>query len=132
ERFPILMRFGCLPGALARSSILTKTLQESGVNAAEGQFPGTRSTAGVKIVIDRLCRGRVDSGNRLKVGQGGALDCHQGAEMAQERTLASRADAGNFLQATAADIALTPRSVRADCEAMRFVAQTLNEIEHGV
>ena len=45
--------------------------------------------------------------------------------MLQQRALAGRADAGNFLQAGLADVALAPRAVRADREAVRLVAQPL-------
>src|SRR5665811_1792388 len=52
--------------------------------------------------------------------------------MAQQRALAGRPDARNFLQAGLADVLLAPRAVRADGEAVRLVAQPLDEIEQRV
>ena len=47
--------------------------------------------------------------------------------MAQQRALAGRADAGDFLQAGLADVLLAPRAVRADRETVRLVAQPLTK-----
>ena len=67
-----------------------------------------------------------------QIGERGALDRLQRAEMMQQRALARRADAGDFLQAGLADVLLAARAVRADGEAMRLVAQPLDEIEHRI
>ena len=62
----------------------------------------------VEEIVD-LARGfGVDAGNMRKIGERGALDRLQGAEMLQQRALARRADAGDFLQAGLADILLAP------------------------
>src|SRR5262249_51560012 len=52
--------------------------------------------------------------------------------MAQQGALARRADAGNLLQAGLAQVALAPGAVRADREAVRLVAQALQEIQHRI
>src|SRR6516162_5192254 len=61
-----------------------------------------------------------------------ALDRLERPEMVEQRALASRADAGDFLQPRLADVAPAPDAVRADREAMRLVAQPLDEIEHRI
>src|SRR5450759_4742986 len=52
--------------------------------------------------------------------------------MAQQRALAGRPDARNFLQAGLANVLLAPRAMRADGEAVRLIAQPLDEIEQRV
>jgi hypothetical protein len=52
---------------------------------------------------------RINSGHLSEIGQAGALDCLQGAEMAQQRAFAGRPDARNLLQAGLADVLLAPR-----------------------
>src|SRR5512139_3933205 len=52
--------------------------------------------------------------------------------MAQQRALARRPDAGDFLQAGLADVLLASGAMRAHREAMGLVPQPLDEIEHGV
>src|SRR5262245_57567396 len=52
--------------------------------------------------------------------------------MSQQCALPGWTNAGNFLQPGLADVALAPLPVRADREAMRLVAQALNEIEHRI
>src|SRR4051794_15997855 len=68
----------------------------------------------------------------FQVGNRGALDRLQRAEVPQQRALAARADAGNFLQAGLPDVLLALLAMRADREAMRLVAQPLHEVEHRV
>src|SRR5262249_16313977 len=52
--------------------------------------------------------------------------------MTQESPLASGPDAWNFLQASLADIFLAPYTMRAYRKAMRFIAQSLDEIEQRI
>src|SRR5215475_3323868 len=86
----------------------------------------------VKEVVD-LARGfRADAGHLGEIGRSGALDRLEGSEMVQQRALARGADAGNFLQPGLADVAPPPHPVRAHGEAMRLVAQALDEIEHRI
>ena len=73
-----------------------------------------------------------DARNHAEIGDRGALDLLQRSEMVQQRALARRADARNFLQTGLADVLLAQLAMRADDEAMRLVAQPLDEIEHGV
>ena len=86
----------------------------------------------MKEIIDLARRFGVDAGNVFEVGHRGALDRLQGAEVAQQRALARRADAGDLLQAGLADVLLALLPMRADGEAMRLVAQPLHEIEHRI
>src|SRR5262245_5957724 len=84
----------------------------------------------VKKVVD-LARGlRADAGHLGEIGGSGALDRLERSEMVQQRALARRADAGNFLQPGLADVAPPPHPMGAHGEAMRLVAQALDEIEH--
>src|SRR3954468_3346224 len=57
-----------------------------------------------------------------EVGDGSALDLLQRSEMVQQRPLARRSDAGNFLQSGLADILLAQLAVRADHKTMGLVA----------
>src|SRR5712692_3485739 len=90
------------------------------------------SRALVEEVVD-LARGfRADPGHLGEIGQRRALDRLERPEMVEQRSLAGRADAGDFLQPRLADIASAPDAVRTDREAMRLVAQPLDEIEHRI
>src|SRR5690242_3423453 len=86
----------------------------------------------VEKIEDAPRRLVVDAGHPREVGERGALDLAQGAEVAQERTLAGRTDARDLLQARLANVALAPRAVRADGETVRLVAQPLHEVKHRV
>ena len=83
----------------------------------------------VEIVINSARGIGVDAGNLGQIGERGPLDRLQRAEMMKQRALSRRPDAGDFLQAALADVALSPRAVRADGESVRLVAQPLDEIE---
>src|SRR5262249_31803505 len=86
----------------------------------------------VEEVVD-LARGLgADPGHLGEIGQRRALDRLERPEMVEHRALAGQADAGDFLQPRLADIAPAPDAVRADREAMRLVAQPLDEIEHRI
>src|SRR3982751_2595751 len=74
----------------------------------------------------------IDARHLGKIVERGALDGLERAEVVQQRTLAGRTDARNFLQAGLRDILLASGAVRADREAMRFVAQPLDEIEQRI
>src|SRR6266849_2338925 len=67
-----------------------------------------------------------------EVGGGGTLDRLERPEVAEQRTLAGRPDAGDLLQTRFADIAPSPCAVRPDGEPVRLVAQPLNEIQQRV
>src|SRR6516162_8971416 len=86
----------------------------------------------VEEVVD-LARGLgADPGHLGEIGQRRALDRLERPEMVEQRALAGRADAGDFLQPRLADIAPAPDAVRSDREAMGLVAQPLDEIEHRI
>src|SRR6516165_6208028 len=98
---------------------------------AAPQVPSSRRTV-MKEGIDSARRFRADAIDFHEIGQRGALDCLERAEMQKKRALAGRPDPGDLLQARFAQIALATRPVRADRKAMRLVAQSLDEIEHRI
>src|SRR5262249_7370515 len=65
---------------------------------------------------------RAHAGNLGEVGLGSALDCLQRAKVLQERALAGRANARDFLQAGLAQVLLAAGAMRTDRKAMRLVA----------
>src|ERR1700758_5864829 len=80
--------------------------------------------------VVNLARGLgADPGHLGEIGQRRALDRLERAEMVEQGALAGRADARDLLQSRLADVAAAPHAVRADREAMRLVAQALDEIE---
>src|SRR6186997_1041725 len=84
-------------------------------------------------MVMNLLRQRVgDSGHRLDVLERRRTDRTGAAEMVQQRTLARRADAGHLVERRAGDVGAASRAVGADGEAMRLVAQTLEEVEHRI
>src|SRR5258707_6369774 len=86
----------------------------------------------VEEVVD-LARGLgADAGYLGEIGQRRALDRLERAEMVEQGALAGRADARDLLQSRLADVAAAPDAVRADREAMRLVAQPLDEIERRI
>src|SRR5215831_378447 len=94
--------------------------------------PDALPRALVEEVVD-LARGLgADPGHLGEIGQRRALDRLERPEMVEQRALASRADAGDFLQPRLADVAPAPDAVGTDREAMRLVAQPLDEIEHRI
>src|SRR3984893_12976546 len=84
-----------------------------------------------KFVNPPRCFG-TDAFDLHQVDDRGALDGFQRAEVMQQRAFARRSDAGDLLQAGLAHIAGATRPVRTDGEAMGFIAQPLDEIEHRV
>src|SRR5260370_12963306 len=86
----------------------------------------------VEEVVD-VARGLgADPGHLGKISQRRALDRLERAEMVEQGALAGRADARDLLQSRLADVAAAPDAVRADREAMRLVAQPLDEIERRI
>src|SRR5215475_11659709 len=80
-----------------------------------------------------LSRGlRINSGDLGEIGQTRPLNRFHSAKMAQESPLAGGPDPWNFLQSGLAQIFLASNPMRADREAMRFIAQPFDEIEQGV
>src|SRR5580693_6840835 len=94
-------------------------------------YPGLTGL-GVEKLEDFPCALSTDARNLTKIGDRGPLDLLQRTEMMEQRTFARGADAGNLLQAGLADVLGPPLAVRADHESMGFVAEPLDEIQHGV
>src|SRR5262249_4864620 len=83
-------------------------------------------------VVD-LARGLgADPGHLGEIGQRRALDGLERAEMVEQGALAGRADARDLLQSRLADVAAAPDAGPRDGEAMRLVAQPLDEIERRI
>src|SRR6185312_9567731 len=87
---------------------------------------------GMEMVIDALRHRFADAVDALEIGEAGARDAARRAEMMQQRLLALAADAGNLVERRHADLLGAARAMRADGEAMRLVAQALQEVEHRV
>src|SRR5580693_1893896 len=79
----------------------------------------------VKKFVNPPRRFGADAFDLHQVGDRGALDGFERAEVMQQRALAGRSDAGDLLQAGLAHIARAPGAMRADGEAMGLVAQPL-------
>src|SRR5947209_12999050 len=86
----------------------------------------------VEEIVDLACRFGIDSGYMFQIGDRGALDRLQRAEVTQQRALARRTDPGDFLQAGFADVLLALLPVRADREAMRLIAHPLDEVQNRI
>src|ERR1700719_1244379 len=86
----------------------------------------------VKKFVNPPRRFGTDAFDLHQVGDRGALDGFQRAEVMQQRAFARRSDAGDLLQAGFAHVARTTRPVRTDGETMSLIAQPLDEIEHRV
>src|SRR5580704_8268619 len=86
----------------------------------------------VKKFVNPPRRFGTDAFDLHQIGDRGALDGFQRAEVMQQRAFARRSDAGDLLQAGLAHIARTTRPVRTDGETMSLIAQPLDEIEHRI
>src|SRR5438552_14881278 len=73
-----------------------------------------------------------DAVDPLEFGEAGARNSPCRAEMVQERSLAVGSDAGNVVEQGMTDGLGAPRPVRADREAVRLIAQTLQEVERRI
>src|SRR6185437_13551450 len=81
----------------------------------------------VEEVVDQLRCRRVEARRLFEVGEARLGDVPGGAESEQERPLAGRADAGDLVERAFHEFLLAPRAMGSDGEAVRFVAQALNE-----
>src|ERR1700685_528666 len=86
----------------------------------------------VEELVNPPRRFGADAFDLHQVGDRGALDGFERAEVMQQRAFARRSDAGALLKAGLAHIARPAGAMRADGEAMGLVAQPLDEIEHRV
>src|SRR5689334_1429830 len=66
----------------------------------------SRLLAAVEVIVDELRHSARDARYGREVGERGARDCLGRAEMLQQRALASRADALDFVQWVADDVLL--------------------------
>src|ERR1700726_804531 len=86
----------------------------------------------VKEFVNPPRRFGADAFDLHQVGDRGALDGFQRAEVMQQRAFARRSDAGDLLQAGLTHVARPARPVRTDGETMSLIAQPLDEIEYRV
>src|SRR5580658_250259 len=86
----------------------------------------------VEELVNPPRRFGADAFDLHQVGDRGALDGFERAEVMQQRAFARRSDAGDLLQAGLAHIARPARPVRADGKTMGLIAQPLDKIEHRV
>src|SRR5579863_10054155 len=83
-------------------------------------------------VIDQLRRRRIDARRLFEIGEAGARDALGGAEGVEQSPFARRADAGDLVERALDEFLLALGAMRADREAMRFVAQPLHKIKRGI
>ena len=74
----------------------------------------------------------IDTRHLREIVERRPFDGFQRAEVMEQRPLARRPDAGDFLQAGLADVLFPARAMRADGEAMRLIPQALNEVEQRI
>ena len=87
---------------------------------------------GMEMIINLFCDGFADAADPLDLGEPGARHGSRRAEMMQQRVLALGADAGDLVERRAPDRLGPLGAMRADREAVRLVAQPLQEIEHRI
>src|SRR6188474_82095 len=103
---------------------LASGLFDRGIAAASSALAGRRL---VEEIVDLAGGFVVDARHLREIVERSVLDGFQRPKVVEQGPLARRADAGDFLQAGLADVLLAPRAMRADSEAMRLVAQSLDE-----
>ena len=84
------------------------------------------------MVVDLLGQLAGDAGHGGEVGEGGAADGLGGAEALEQGALAGGADALDLVERVADRVLLALGPVGADGEAVGFVAQALDVVEHRV
>src|SRR4051812_45854335 len=87
---------------------------------------------GVEVLIDLFRHIPADPGDLLEIGQTGARDRPHRPEMMQQRLAPRGADAADVVELGAAERLLAPGTMAADGEAVRFVTQALQKIQHRV
>ena len=83
-------------------------------------------------VVDRARRRGIHARRLDQILEPRALNRLHGPEMMQQRALARRPDARNLVEWIFHQFALALGPMRADCESVSFVAQTLNEIQRRI
>jgi hypothetical protein len=72
---------------------------------------------------------RINSRDLGKIKQARPLDGFHSAKMAEQGSLASRANTWNFLQSGLTDVFLAANAMRPDRKTVGFIAESLNEIK---
>jgi hypothetical protein len=86
----------------------------------------------VEMIINVFRDGFANSSNPLQLAETGPGDRSCRAEMVQHCPLTPRPDPGDLIERRAAERLCSLSPVRTDREAVRFVAQALQKVEHGV
>ena len=86
----------------------------------------------MEVVINLFCYSFAYAGHAFEFPEPGPGDRSRRAEMVQQRLLAASADSLDFIERGTAQGLRSLGAVRGDGKPMRFVAQTLQEIEDGV
>src|SRR5579883_866453 len=86
----------------------------------------------MEMIINLFCDDFADAGDALKVGEPGGRDGTRRPEMVQEGALACGADAGDLVERRGTDGPRSLAAMGADGEAMRLVAQPLEEIKNRI
>ena len=90
----------------------------------------TSTCALVEVGVDEFRHRLGDAVDRLQILDAGHRHRLGGAEMAQQRPLARRADAGDLVERICVDLLGALGPVGADGEPVRLVAQALDELQH--
>src|SRR6516225_9351835 len=83
-------------------------------------------------VVDLASGLSADARHLREIGNCCPLDRLERPKVMEQRALACRPDARDFLQAGFAYVALATLAMGADGETVRFVAQSLNKVEHRI
>src|SRR3954452_17524329 len=86
----------------------------------------------MEVGVDPLRHLLADARRLLQVAQAGHLHAARGTEMVQQRPLAGGADALDLVKLAGAQRLRSASAVGGDGEAVRLVAQALQEIQHRV
>lgn len=79
--------------------------------------------------IDASCKRGIDAGDARDVFDSRVLDSIESSEMPQQAGASSRTNPRNVLEAARVACLLATAAVPGDCEAMRFIAQLLDQLE---
>src|SRR3954453_17215475 len=86
----------------------------------------------MEIVVNQPRGSGIDAGHLFEIGERRARDRFRSAETLQQRALPRRSDAADLVQGTTREFTFASRTMRADREAMRLIAQPLGEIERRI
>src|ERR1700727_586921 len=86
----------------------------------------------MKMCVHAPCGFVADPRRGLQIRKPRHLHAPRRTEVVEQRSLARGADAGDFIELALPNVLRASRAMRADREAMRLVAQPLQEVQHGI